>query len=545
MTACGSGNFLVIAYKELRKLEHAILERLAQIDTRHQTLYAESKINIESFYGLELDDFAVEVAILSLWIAKHQMNREFFEKFRLNIPLIPLKETGQVKQGNAARIDWNTICSNNGDEEIYLIGNPPYAGTRDQTAEQKADYAPVFGRRPFSKNLDYISLWFVKGAEYISGSRAELAFVTTNSVSRGEHVGLMFPMLFAMGVEIGFAYTAFKWVNNAKRNAVVTVAVISLRSARPGPKYIHTDGVRIEAKNINGYLAEGDDIYISRRAKPLGGAMPEMYFGNMALDGGGLILTTAERAQLAQSDPYALRFVRRMYGSKEYIHGLERYCLWITEPELEEALSHPFIADRVERTREFRASRSDMGTKKKSATPWSFREQRSSRLASILVPKTSSERRDYVPIGFVDSSDVVSDLAFAVFDPEPWVFSLITSRMHMTWVKAVAGRKDNRLRYSNLIVYNNFPVARLTASTKEQLTEAALRVLDVREYHSEKTLAELYDPDMMPDDLRLAHQELDDLVDSVYRKRGFDNDEERLSYLFGMYEQMTAEEKRK
>ncbi|AYF96920.1 class I SAM-dependent DNA methyltransferase [Protaetiibacter intestinalis] len=543
--ACGSGNFLVIAYKELRKLEHVILERLAQIDTRHQTLYAESKINIENFYGLELDDFAVEIAILSLWIAKHQMNREFFEKFRLNIPLIPLKETGQVKQGNATRTDWNTVCPNNGDEEIYLIGNPPYVGTRDQTSEQKADYVPVFGRRPFSKNLDYISLWFVKGAEYISGSRAELAFVTTNSVSRGEHVGLLFPMLFSIGVEIGFAYTGFRWENNAKRNAGVTVAVISLRSVRPGSKCIYTDGLRVEAENINGYLADGEDIYISRRSRPLRGAMPEMYFGNMALDGGGLILSSAERAQLERSDPDALRFVRRLYGSKEYIHDLERFCLWITAPEVDEALRHSFIADRVERTGEFRASRSDVGTRKKAATPWSFREQRSSRRASILVPKTSSERRDYVPVGFVDSSDVVSDLAFAIFDPELWVFSVITSRMHMTWVKAVAGRKDNRLRYSNLIVYNNFPVPPLSVPAKEQLTEAALRVLDVREYHSEKTLAELYDPDLMPDDLRLAHQELDELVDAVYRKRGFDSDEERLSYLFGMYEQMTAGEKRK
>ncbi|MBN9607203.1 MAG: class I SAM-dependent DNA methyltransferase [Actinomycetales bacterium] len=543
--ACGSGNFLVIAYKELRKLEHAILERLAQIDTRHQTLYAESKINIENFYGLELDDFAVEIAILSLWIAKHQMNREFFEKFRLNIPLIPLKETGRVRQGNAARTDWNMVCPNGGDEEIYLIGNPPYVGTRDQTSEQKADYAPVFGRRPFSKNLDYISLWFVKGAEYISGSRAELAFVTTNSVSRGEHVGLLFPMLFSMGVEIGFAYTGFRWENNAKGNAGVTVAVISLRSVRPGAKYIYTDGLRIDAEKINGYLAEGDDVYISRRSKPLRAAMPEMYFGNMALDGGGLILSSAERAQLERSDPDALRFVRRLYGSKEYIHDLERYCLWITASELDEALRHSFIAERVERTREFRASRSDAGTRKKAATPWSFREQRSSRRASILVPKTSSERRDYIPVGFVDSSNVVSDLAFAIFDPEPWVFSMITSRMHMTWVKAVAGRKDNRLRYSNLIVYNNFPVPPLSIPAKEQLTEAALRVLDVREYHSEKTLAELYDPDLMPDDLRLAHQELDKLVDEVYRKRGFDSDEERLSHLFGMYEQMTAGEKRK
>ena len=229
--ACGSGNFLVIAYKELRKLEHAILERLAELDPKHQVLFAESRISIESFYGIELADFATEVAILSLWIAKHQMNTEFKEKFNVSIPLIPLKETGQIQQGNATRVDWNTVCPNDGGE-IYLIGNPPYNGAKTQTKEQKADYAVRLRRRPYSKNLDYIALWFVKGADYIEGTRAELAFVTTNSVSQGEHVGLMFPMIFAKGIEIGFAYTSFKWENNAKRNAGVTVAVIGLRTRR-------------------------------------------------------------------------------------------------------------------------------------------------------------------------------------------------------------------------------------------------------------------------------------------------------------------------
>jgi type II restriction/modification system DNA methylase subunit YeeA len=204
--ACGSGNFLVIAYKELRKLEHAILERLAELDPRHQVLFAESRINIESFYGIELDDFATEVAILSLWIAKHQMNAEFKEKFNLSIPLIPLKEAGQIREGNATRVDWQSVCPNSGDEEIFLIGNPPYYGSKRQTAEQKADYAFVFGRRAHSKNLNYIALWFVKGADYIEGTRAELAFVTTKTVAQGEHVGLMFPMIFAKGLEIGFAY---------------------------------------------------------------------------------------------------------------------------------------------------------------------------------------------------------------------------------------------------------------------------------------------------------------------------------------------------
>ncbi|GAP61422.1 putative DNA methyltransferase YeeA [Arthrobacter sp. Hiyo1] len=273
--ACGSGNFLIIAYKELRKLEHAILERLAELDDKHLVLFAESRINIENFFGIEIDDFAVEVAILSLWIAKHQMNTEFKEKFNVSIPLIPLKETGQIKQGNATRVDWNDVCSNDGGE-IYLIGNPPYKGGKSQKAEMKADYPFVFGRRPYSKDLDYIALWFIKGADYIEGTRAELAFVSTNSVTQGEHVGLMFPMIFTKDIEIGYAYTSFNWENNAKRNAGVTVVVIGLRMASSEPKYIYSDGLQIEATNINGYLADASSVFVYRRTAALSPSLPRM-----------------------------------------------------------------------------------------------------------------------------------------------------------------------------------------------------------------------------------------------------------------------------
>lgn len=483
------------------------------------------------------------MAILSLWIAKHQMNREFFEKFRLNIPLIPLKETGQIKQGNAARVDWNTVCSNAGDEEIYLIGNPPYAGAKVQTKDQKADYDCVFGGRPYSKNLDYIALWFIKGADYIVGTKAELAFVTTNSVAQGEHVGLMFPMIFDMGVEIGFAYTSFKWENNAKRNAGVTVAVINLRNARAGSKYIYTDDVRIEARNINGYLTDGPNVYVTKSTKPRF-AVPQMVSGSMAIDGGHLILSDAEAASITADARHA-KYVKRFLGSDEFIKGKERYALWIPDEEKAEALLSEQIRSRVERVAQFRSESQRAATKELAEVPWRFGYQSYQPGASILVPKVSSERREYIPVGYMGPETVISDLAFAIYRAEAWVFALLTSRVHMIWTRAVAGALESRIRYSNTIVYNNFPVPPLSVPAKERLTEAALRVLDVREYHSEKTLAELYDRDLMPDDLRLAHQELDELVDSVYRKRGFDSDEERLSYLFAMYEQMTAEEKRK
>lgn len=503
-------------------------------------LYAESKINIESFYGLEIDDFAVEVAILSLWIAKHQMNAEFKEKFNLFIPLIPLKETGKIQPGNATRVDWNDVCPNDGGE-IYLIGNPPYKGAKTQTKEMKADFPHVFGRRSYSKNMDYIALWFTKGADYIQGTRAELAFVTTNSVAQGEHVGLMFPRLFDMGLEIGYAYTSFKWENNAKRNAGVTVSVISLRNVRPGAKYIFADGVRMEATNINGYLANGSNIFIGRRKSPMDTMRPAMVFGSMPR-ASGLVLTSDDRQQFISRDTRSGDFIKAYIGTKEHVDGIDRYCLWIDDDQADAARAVPAIAERLARVAEERSRSEADSTASYAARPHRFVQISYRPTESIIVPSVSSERREYIPFGYLDKDVVVSNLAFAVYDAEPWVFALLTSRMHMTWTRAVGGQHETRLRYSNTIVYNNFPVPPLSGTVKETLTIAALRILDVREYHCERTLAELYDPDLMPEDLRKAHTTVDDLVDSIYSKKRYETDEQRLSDLFAIYEEMTAAE---
>lgn len=540
--ACGSGNFLVIAYKELRKLEHAILERLSELNQKHNVLFAESKINIENFYGIEIDDFAVEVAILSLWIAKHQMNAEFKDKFGVSIPLIPLKETGQVLAGNATRVDWNAVCPNNGVDEIYLISNPPYVGSSMQTTEQKSEFKYVFGARAFSKNLDYISLWFVKGADYIASTSAKLAFVTTNSVAQGEHVSLMFPTLFATGVEIGFAYTSFKWENNAKRNAGVTVSVISLRNLSRAPKYIYTDDIQIEATNINGYLADAKNVVAGRQMRPITSGFPPMVFGSKPTDGGFLILEPDERNQLLDEEPSAGRFIKRYVGAADYIGDIERYCLWIRDSDVSEACRIPGIARRLERVAAFRAESKAQSTVDFAARPHRFKQVAYKPTDSIIVPSVSSESRPYIPMGYLDKDTVISNAAFAVYDAEPWVFALLTSQMHMAWARAVGGRMKTDYRYSNTIVYNNFPVSTLSDAIKEKLTIAALGILDVREYHCESTLAALYDPEKMPDDLRDAHAEVDALVDSIYSKKPYETDEQRLSDLFAMYERMTSEE---
>ncbi|MCJ1698018.1 N-6 DNA methylase [Rathayibacter caricis] len=539
--ACGSGNFLVIAYKELRKVEHAILERLTELDPKHQFLYSESTINIEHFYGIEIDDFAVEVAILSLWIAKHQMNTEFKDKFNVSIPLIPLKETGQIRQGNAARIDWHRVCPNDGTAEIYLISNPPYYGSKRQTLEQREDYGFTPLGRTLSRNLDYVSLWFIRGANYISGSRAELSFVTTSSITQGQQVPLLFPQIFELGLEIGYAYTPFRWANNAKRNAGVAVCVINLRNPTSRQKVIHSNGLEIAASNINGYLADGNDVIITDRRKPLSD-LPAISNGSMPNDGGSFLLNSQEWNQMIAGDKRCLRFTKEFVGTEEFIDGTDKYTVWINEPESEEASNVPELNRRIQEVRDHRNKSGRLATRKLAMVPWRFAEVRYQMTNSILIPRHSSERREYIPMGYLGPETVIGDSASAIYGAEPWTFSLITSRMHMVWTRAVAGALENRIRYSNTIVYNNFPVPPLSDVTKEKLTVAALRVIDVREYHCEQTLAELYDPELMPAELRAAHAAVDELVDSIYSKSGYETDEQRLSDLFSMYERLIAEE---
>ena len=541
--ACGSGNFLVIAYKELRKLEHAIREQLQQLSGDYQSqLLLDSVVRIENFYGIEIDDFPAEIAVLSLWIAKHQMNVEFKQKFGTSIPLIPLREAGAIRCGNAARLNWQEVCPNNGEEEIYLIGNPPYVGSSMQTKEQKADFSFVFGKRKYAKSLDYVSLWFVSGADYIAGTRAQLAFVSTNSVVQGAHVSALFPHIFEQKVEIGYAYHSFKWTNNAKGNAGVTVIVLSLRpEGIKSPKYIFSRGVRTEAKNINGYLLDAPNIILESPSKPICKDINLMVYGNKPVDGGNLFI--ADKKQLdniISSYPESGKYIRPILGSAEFINGKDRWCLWITDEQAGEAFKIPAVAKRAEKVREKRTASSDPGARKIAETPWRFREQHGDGVDKLIVPRVSSERREYIPIGYLGPDTVISDSAFAVYDAEPWLFGLLTSRMHMVWTRTVGGRMKTDYRYSNTVVYNNFPVPELSARAKSELTDAALRVLDVREHHSEMTLAQLYDPDTMPQDLRIAHEQLDLLVDSLYRDTPFATDDERLKRLFNLYLKQTG-----
>ncbi len=556
--ASGSGNFLVIAYKELRKLEHAILDRIDSLSSAGRwgllgmgeeeklgaaTLgFGSSVINIENFYGIEIDDISVEMAILSLWIAKHQMNQEFKAKFGLDIPLIPLKETGHIVHGNATRIDWNEVCPNNGTDEIYLIGNPPYVGSAGQISSQKQDFRFVFGTEKYPKKLDYVSLWFIKGANYIRGTRAKLSFVTTNSITQGEQVALLHPHVFTGGIEIGYAYTSFKWSNNASHNAGVTVAVISLRNESSETKYLFTDLVQTTVENINAYLISGEDAFVTAQGEALSPNLPKMTKGSQPTDGGNLILSDQEAEDLLTSHPELSEVIKQFVGADDYINGKDRYCLWLTEENRHEAAKIPEIKRRLEHVSAMRLASTKKQTQEFSAIPWRFGEVRYKPTDSIIVPSHSSEGRNYVPMGYLDPGAVISNAAFAVYDAEPWLFALLTSKMHMAWLRAVGGKMKTDFRYSNTLVYNTFPVPELSASSKEELTKRALRVLDVREYHCEKTLAELYDPDLMPRNLREAHQKIDEAVDRLYKSTPFASDEERLAVLFAKYQQMIEAE---
>lgn len=351
----------------------------------------------------------------------------------------------------------------------------------------------------------------------------------------------MFPTVLSDGIEIGYAYTSFKWENNAKKNAGVSVAVISLRHGPVTEKKIFVDDIQSPAININGYLADGPTIYINRRSKPLG-PLPRMVRGSQPSDGGHLIFSIEERNRLVQQYPSANQYLRKYMGSSEFINSGERYCVWIEKSKTEHAKGIPPLRERASLVQSFRRNRKDEPTRNFANFPLSFKQPAYKPTDSIIVPSVSSERREYIPIGYLGPDTVISNAAFAVYDAEPWLFGLLTSRMHMVWTRAVGGKMKTDYRYSNTIVYNNFPVRDLTGAEKQELTEKAFRILDVREYHCEQTLAQLYDPDLMPANLRQAHAEVDRFVDGLYSKRPYETDEDRLSDLFAKYEEMIEAE---
>lgn len=535
--ACGSGNFLIITYKEIRLLEIKILQRIIDISPTPAMEF--TSIQLSQFYGIELDDFAHEMAILSLWLAEHQMNKVFEEMlfdYGRSKPILPLKQAGKIVQGNAARVDWLTVCPIGNNDEVYVIGNPPYLGSRNQDEEQKDDMKFVF--RNDYKSLDYVSIWFYKGAKYIAGHNAQLAFVSTNSVCQGLLISLTWPRILNEHIEIGFAQQSFKWTNNAKGNAGVTVIILGLRNKSAKPKFLFFDKLKKEAKNINAYLLDSADIYIFGRTKPLS-RFPEMLFGNMPNDGGNLLFEENEYKTFIATYPKDKTFIKKYVGGSDFINGEIRYTLFVSDKDREKAEKNLEIAQRFKKVYEQRIKSTEKSTREKAKTPNQFYFSGHKETDSIIVPRTSSERRDYIPLGFLTSETVIADSAMAIYDAQPWLFGVIHSKMHMVWVDAVGGKLKTDYRYSAKLCYNTFPFPDITLKQKENLNLYVFAILDERAKHPEKTMAQLYDPDKMPKGLKQAHEELDRAVEQCYRLQPFTSDTERLEYLFKLYEEMT------
>lgn len=533
--ACGSGNFLIIAYKELRKLEMAIYNELPNE-------FKFSYIPLKNFYGIEIDDFAHEVAILSLWLTEHQMDILFKEEFGEAKASLPLRDGGNIYCENSLRVDWERCCKIEKDDEVYLLGNPPYAGYSVQNKEQKEDMELVFDKEKNYMNLDYISCFFYKASKFIKLKNSQAAFVSTNSVCQGEQVSFLWPKILKNGVEIGFAHQSFKWSNLAKSNAGVACIILGIRNGSNREKYIFYDGKKTSVKNINPYLVNSKTIYVTKRKNPISN-IQNIGYGSSALDGGHLVLSPEEKMDLISHDSRSSKFIFKLIGSQELLKGIERWTLWIEDADLEEALDIEEIRKRIELVRKFRLSSKRKSTKDAASRPQRYAEARFNKKSVLVIPKVSSERRLYLPVGIFQSNVVISDLAFPIYDPEPHMFGIVSSLLHSLWVKAVGGRLESRLRYSSQICYNNFPIPDITKEKKEEIFIASLEVIKAREKYQNTPLSKIYNPESMPTELIEAHALLDKIVEGVYFSKQFSSDQERLDHLFELYSIMKKERK--
>lgn len=530
--ACGSGNFLIIAYKELRRLEMEIFKEMGTL--------ALSEISLSQFYGIEIDEFAKEIAILALWLSKHQMNVEFFKEFGRTNPTLPLTETGNIVCKNACRVDWEEVCPKGKDNEIYILGNPPYIGSKKQNKQQKEDIKNIFSDVKGYKNLDYISCWFFKGVQFNLNANSKTAFVSTNSISQGDQVGLLWEYLLKFKTEIGFAYQSFKWENNAKGSAGVTCIIIGLRNPSKSPKYIYSNFKKL-VNNISPYLIDAPNLIVNKRNVLLSD-LPEMVYGNMPLDGGYLKLDEHEKEELISMNPATGRLIRPLIGGAEFLRSINRYCLWIEDDNLSFAKSIKTIDRRIEGVTEFRKNGGDVARTLVDKSH-QFRYRKVAKKSFLVIPCTTSERREYMQCGFFDSNYISMNSLQVIYDSELYVLSVLSSKAHMIWIKTVAGRLKEDYRYSTQLCYNTFPFPNISKQRKEELTQCSLKIIDERLKYSEKTIAELYDPDKMPEGLKEAHHQNDLAVERCYRSNPFNSDEERLEYLFNLYEKMIEEEK--
>jgi len=561
--ACGSGNFLVIAYKQMREIEAKINERRGEADRA-------SDISIQNFRGIELRDFSAEIARLALIIAEYQCDVLYRGPKVARDTFLPLDAQNWITQGNALRLDWLTVCPptdksvrprsddlldaleertaidfENEGGETYICGNPPYLGSREQSTEQKEDLGRIFdGRVNAWKSLDYVAGWFMKAADYALHTPTVSAFVTTNSICQGQQVPILWPSLFRDGHEITFAHTSFKWANLASHNAGVTVAIVAITNVAGREKKLFSlDGngetISRNAANINAYLAPADDMIVQKRTKPLS-SVSQMNYGNYPGDGNYLTLYGQERDAMIAAHPEIKHLIRPVFGAQEFIKGVSRFCFWIDDDQLETAIGVPSVAERVEAVKQTRLKSRDKSLNKLAARPHQYRDRNVAKDHFIIAPTVSSEQRDYLPVDFKLSDAVTTNQAFALYDAPLWNMALIASRIHLVWIATVCGKMKTDYRYSNTLGWNTFPVPKLTEKNKADLTRCAEDILLAREAHFPATIADLYKPDAMPENLRAAHDRNDEVLERIYIGRRFRNDTERLEKLFEMYTKMTT-----
>ena len=531
--ACGSGNFLIVSYKCIRELEILIWEELRKLGVPELPL---SNISLQQFYGIEIDDFACDTATLSLWLAEHQMNNKFEEAFGIRPNALPLRPSGHIVCGNACRLDWNVVCPHTADEEVYVMGNPPYLGGKLQSKEQKKDVICVLGQLPSFKNLDYIAIWFYKAASYLNDNDC-YAFVSTNSICQGEQVGMLWPYILAYDVNIFFAVHSFKWTNSAKNNAGVTCIIVGLTKENSKAKFIYDNEKRICVKEISPYLINSEVCIANPENNPISN-VPIMEYGNMPLEGGFLKLDENEKNEIIEKYPQSQKFIKPLIGGEELIKSIPRFCLWIEDEDLKEAVNIPPIANRINRVKDFRLNGGEVA-KTLVNRSHQFRYRKMAQKSQLVVPCTSSERREYLQCGFLDARYVTMNSLEVVYDAPKWLFAILTSKMHMAWVKTVGGRLETRYRYSAQLCYNTFPFPTINEAQKAELANLAQDILDLREEHFDMTLGEMYNPETMPEDLKEAHHRLDLAVEHCYRPEPFTSDEERLECLFKLYVKMT------
>lgn len=537
--ACGSGNFLIISYKRLRELEIEIWKRLVDLGS---PMLPFSDIALTQFYGIEIDEYACDTATLSLWLAEHQMNNKFKDAFGTSPNPLPLRPSGHIVCGNALTTDWAKVCTNSGKEEIYVMGNPPYLGSKLQSESQKKDMVTALSDLKDKKGMDYIAGWFWKGAKYIKSTKAKYAFVTTNSISQGEQVGMLWRPILNLGLTIFFAHTSFKWSNNAKHNAAVICEIIGVSNPFTGKRRYFNESSQIELKvdNINPYLAVSDNIIVDKTyTVPKG--LPKAAFGCMSYDNGNLVLSAEERTDLLEKYPESKNMILKMVGSQEFQKGIVRYCLWIDDAHLAAANAIPPIAKRIEATRAFRIKQ---GVDELAKRAHQFREHFERNCDAIIIPRVSSERREYIPMGIVGMDSVVSDSAFAIYcegGSNYALLGILMSKIHNAWAHAIGGKLKNDYRYSATLCYNTFPFPKMSEKQRDEIANHTKEVLLARAGHTEMTIGEMYNPENFPDDLRKAHHGLDLAVERCYREKPFESDEERLEFLFKQYIKLTTD----